>query len=268
MRGPLELRKASLAEDQGKRLYDSMEMVVDIALKEAIMWQRFGITGLLCDLHYYQVFTTKDDVIFRVLKQNLRDGWLLVERPGSQKDETADEATWSAVDAFRSAVGRVFPHAGGRYRLAFRADADSIRLQGDYTGVRAAEAKDIVAKVAGAARLQRQLETLINCIVDLTSPTSQQGFVLLREPLSKAAQAAYVEPAMTPEQLKNAAPQTHRLVLEVEFANGEALGNAAYQLHGPGGPREGRLSAKGSCTWQDVRRGSFTLTLPDLLKKS
>lgn len=266
--GPLELRKASLFEQQGESLYDSKEIVVDSALREAITWQRFAIVGLLWELGYYESLTVREDVIFNVLKQNLKIGWLLVERPGAKEGESAEDAAWSAVDSFRSAVGRTFPHAGGRYRLVFRADADAVRRDGDYDGVRAGEAKDIVAKVARAVRLQLALETLIDCIVDLSSPPSQHGFVLLREPMSQATRPVSAEPAMTPAQLKNAAPKTHRLVLEVEFASGEPLGNAAYQLEGPGGPRDGRLGAKGSCTWQDVRRGAFTLTLPDLLKKA
>lgn len=264
LRGPFELRRPRFPGETPAIEYHAGDIIIEQCLDEVLTWQRMRVFDLLDRVGGF-VSLTDSQALRRTILDSLSAGWLIVatiEGNGHKGDPG-----WDAVDAFRAAVGRTFRHGGAAYRLVFREDADLVRREGGYDAISAMHAQRIVAAAAKEAKLPGLVEVLVAHIVDLNTPSSQQGFVLLRKPIPVVRPQVATQP-LTPSQLApQATPRSHRLILEVAFADGTAVGNAAYELAGPGGPRQGRLDPKGSAVWSEVKRGAYTLTIPNLPKK-
>ena len=242
-----------------------LQAEIDHCLAHVMTFNFIAMNDLLRTINWYMTSLDPLAAAARV-KDALRDGLLIAALPEGAPQGVEGAAVWAAVDKFRAVVGREFTLSSRTYQLAFRADASEIRRERDYDAVPRAEAAGIVRAAAENARLTALVKILSDNIIDLHAPASQFGFVVLRRTIAQAARIVPDGRALTPAQLKAAAPKTHRLILEVRAAEGAPMANLNYKLEGPGGPREGRLDAKGSYSWQEVPRGRFTLSLPDVLK--
>ncbi len=259
--GPLELRPPAFPGERSAVSIFLAGKVLEQSLRQAIDANPLPVRDLLAP---GQLALMPRGSVVPELINCLHSGRLVLATPGEGRggDDPADRA-WAAYDAFRAAFGREFSVSMRTHRLVSRERAADVRREADFDVVPAAEAAEIVlrlAKTRGGGALQAQAEVLSKAMVDLRGPAGGHGFVLLRAPMAQAARYVPPEDVITPAKLKQLKEEMEtRLEVYLLGPNGHGLPIKYRLTKSDGGELKGGLDDAGLMKVPSLAVGPATI---------
>lgn len=265
--GTFELRKPRLDGGAQTPTRPAPLRHVESGLRSALWSKRRAMIELLGPGHATALMLNDPEALIRALLQALEMGRLELAPPNEGKPEgSADDAAWAAYSAFQAQIGREFTVAARSHRLVPRERVGAVQSERDYDVVPASEATSIVAtvgKTKASGSLSAHMKVLLASICDMRAPSKQEGFVLLRAPITQAARYVAPEDVITPAKLKKLAEKDW---IEIELVDEQ--GNpwtGPYELLLPGGEvQRGTVGEDGIVRVENIRSGACNFSLPEL----
>lgn len=262
--GSLELRVRRSATDVSKYDFAFCGDVVERALRAEMKYGDMpGLYRLARKEGFVRlaVGTTADDIVLGLMNA-LKYGWVVAASPGGGggQHDAEDTAAWSAYYALQARFGKEFHLSTRKHRIVGQEQVPEIRQTADYDVVPAAEATEVInrlAKTAGVGPWQAAAATIAKHLVDLRSPPKSTGFMLLRAPMSYAERITPPEDVITPAKLKEWASKQGKAWIELRLVHpsGKPVPSCQVSLtDAEGASLSGSLDGKGAIRFEEVSR--------------